>query len=128
MAPLVLRDYFGTSGSGHDLTVWVQTEVATISFPANDIQSVGISYINLNVPASSRHVLTEFVLTDRFILALTRPSSDPKPTPTPTPEPVQKPAAPTGLSGRLQDGDVTLSWTAPTEEVTGYSIFPRPEQ
>ena len=44
----------------------------------------------------------------------------------PTPTPVPTPTAPTGLSGRLQDADVTLSWTAPAQEVTGYRIFRGP--
>ena len=76
---LVFRDYIDASGSGHDLTVWIQTDVATVSFPANDVQSVGNSYINFNVPTSSRYVLTDFVQDDRFILALTRPASDSPP-------------------------------------------------
>lgn len=41
-------------------------------------------------------------------------------------EPTTTPSAPTDLSGRLQDGDVTLSWTAPPQEVTGYRIFRGP--
>ena len=42
------------------------------------------------------------------------------------PEPVPTPSAPTGLSGSLQDGDATLSWTAPPQEVDGYRIFRGP--
>ena len=44
----------------------------------------------------------------------------------PEPEPTTPPQAPTGLSVRLQDGDATLSWTAPPEEVTSYRIFRGP--
>ena len=42
------------------------------------------------------------------------------------PTPVPTPSAPTGLSGSLQDGDATLSWTAPPQEVDGYRIFRGP--
>ena len=113
---LVLRDHFAQAGSGHDLTIWIQTSDNTTSFTADDVQSAGSNYVNFNVPPSSRYVLTDFVLHDRFILALTRPDTDP-------PAPVQKPSAPTGLTGSLQDGDITLSWTAPTGDVTGYRVF-----
>ena len=134
--PLVLRDHFAQSGSGQNLTIWVQTDAHTTSFPAADVKSAGSNYVNFNVPQSSRYVLTSLALNDRFILALTRPTNDPPPTdapPTPTPTPVpvptattapvQKPPAPTGLTGRLQGSEVTLSWTAPPETVTGYRIF-----
>ena len=113
---LVLRDHFAEAGSGRDLTIWIQTSDNTTSFTADDVQSAGSNYVNFNVPSSSRYVLTDFVLHDRFILALTRPDTDP-------PAPVQKPSAPTGLTGSLQDGDITLSWTAPTGDVTGYRVF-----
>ena len=35
--PLVLRAWFGESGAGADLTVWLQTEAGTTSFAANDL-------------------------------------------------------------------------------------------
>ena len=91
--PLVLRDYFGSSGDGADLTVWIQTAQGTVSFAASDVRSVGFSYVNFNVPQAARSTLSGIASGDRFILALTRPAPEPEPTPTPeptaTPEPPQ---------------------------------------
>ena len=49
---LVLRDFFGQTGAGADLTVWVQTSSGTASFAASDTDTVGKNYVNFNVPAS----------------------------------------------------------------------------
>ena len=46
--PLVLRDYFGSSGGGADLTVWIQTAQGAVSFAASYVSSVGSSYVNFN--------------------------------------------------------------------------------
>ena len=43
--PLVLRDYFGSSGDGADLTVWIQTAQGAVSFAASDVRSVGYGEI-----------------------------------------------------------------------------------
>ena len=53
-------------------------------------------------------------------------AQEPEPEPESEPEPATTPSAPTGLSGRLQDGNATLSWTAPQEGVIGYRIFRGP--
>ena len=87
--PLVLRDYFGSSGGGADLTVWIQTAQGAASFAASDVSSVGSSYVNFNVPQAARSTLSGIASDDRFILALTRPA--PAPDPTPTPEPTATP-------------------------------------
>ena len=52
--PLVLRAWFGESGAGADLTVWLQTEAGTTSFAASDFKTVGSGYVNFNVPATGR--------------------------------------------------------------------------
>ena len=75
--PLVLRAWFGESGAGADLTVWLQTDAGTTSFAANDFKTVGSSYVNFNVPATGRAILTGIGAGDRFVLALTRPAPEP---------------------------------------------------
>ena len=74
--PLVLRAWFGESGAGADLTVWLQTDAGTTSFAANDVKTVGNSYVNFNVPATGRAIVTGIGAGDRFVLALTRPNAD----------------------------------------------------
>ena len=54
---VVMKRYFGQSGAGEDLTVWIQTGSATASFPANDVRTVGSNYVNFEVPQSGRAVL-----------------------------------------------------------------------
>ena len=71
---LVLRDFFGALGAGADLTVWVQTSAGTASFAASGVRSAGSNYVNFNVPASARSILTGIGTGDRFLLALTRPA------------------------------------------------------
>ena len=88
--PLVLRAWFGESGAGADLTVWLQTDAGTTSFAANDFKTVGNSYVNFKVPAAGRAILRGIGAGDRFVLALTRPAPEPTPTPTPTPTPRQR--------------------------------------
>ena len=89
--PLVLREFFGESGAGADLTVWLQTDAGTTSFAANDFKTVGGGYVNFNVPTAGRAILTGIGAGDRFVLALTRPAPEPVPTPTPTPVPTPTP-------------------------------------
>ena len=81
---VAMERYFGRSGAGEDLTVWIQTGSATESFPANDVRTAGNHYVNFNVPPSGRAVLSGIGPGDRFILALTRPAPTPEPTPEPT--------------------------------------------
>ena len=90
--PLVLRAYFGVSGAGADLTVWVQTDTGTTSFAANDVKTVGGGYVNFNVPTTGRAILKGIGASDRFVLALTRPAPTPAPTPQPVTPPVIEPA------------------------------------
>ena len=87
----MLRAYFGESGAGADLTVWLQTDAGTTSFAANDFKTVGGGYVNFNVPTAGRAILTGIGAGDRFVLALTRPEPTPEPTPVPTPEPTPAP-------------------------------------
>ena len=87
--PLVLREFFGESGAGADLTVWVRSAGGTASFAASDVQTAGNGYVNFDVPESGRAVLRGIGQGDRFVLALTRPA--PEPTPAPTPEPMPEP-------------------------------------
>ena len=81
---LVLRDFFGQTGAGADLTVWMQTSAGTASFAASGVRSAGSNYVNFNVPASERAVLTGIGTGDRFLLALTRPAPNTPATGDPT--------------------------------------------
>ena len=85
--PLVLREYFGASGAGADLTVWVLSAAGTASFAAADVKSVGSNYVNFNVPETEREVLRSIGSADAFVLALTRPAPEPELIPEPEPEP-----------------------------------------
>ena len=81
---LTLRNFFGQTGAGADLTVWVQTSAGTASFAASGVRSAGVNYVNFNVPASERAVLTGIGTGDRFLLALTRPAPNTAATGAPT--------------------------------------------
>ena len=119
--PLVLRDYFGSSGGGADLTVWIQTAQGAVSFAASDVSSVGSSYVNFNVPQAARSTLSGIASGDRFILALTRPA--PAPEPTPTPEPTPEPGAITGLTmTSSQPERLWVSWDQADPEPTEYRL------
>ena len=54
--PLVLREFFGESGAGVDLTVWVRSAGGTASFAASDVKTVGSGYVNFNVPTTGRAI------------------------------------------------------------------------
>ena len=125
--PLVLRDYFGSSGGGADLTAWIQTAQGAASFAASDVRSVGSSYVNFNVPQAARSTLSGIASGDRFILALTRPAPEPDPTPTPeptaTPEPTSEPGAITGLTmTSSQPEHLWVSWDQADPEPTEYRL------
>ena len=123
--PLVLRDYFGSSGGGADLTVWIQTAQVAVSFAASDVSSVGSSYVNFNVPQAARSTLSGIASGDRFILALTRPAPapDPTPTPDPAPEPTSEPGAITGLTmTSSQPERLWVSWDQADPEPTEYRL------
>ena len=72
---LVLKDYFGAGGAGHDLTVWVQTAEGKASFAASDVYSAGSNYVNFNLPPDARALIAGIEAGERFILGLTRPSA-----------------------------------------------------
>ena len=74
--PLVLGDYFGSGGAGHDLTVWVQTAGGTTSFAASSYRLAGGNYINFNLSSQTADLITDIRAGDRFILALTRPGPE----------------------------------------------------
>ena len=123
--PLVLRDYFGSSGGGADLTVWIQTAQVAVSFAASDVSSVGSSYVNFSVPQAARSTLSGIASGDRFILALTRPAPEPDPTPTPepAPEPTSEPGAITGLTmTSSQPEHLWVSWDQADPEPTEYRL------
>ena len=129
--PLVLRDYFGSSGDGADLTVWIQIAQGAVSFAASDVRSVGSSYVNFNVPQAARSTLNGIASGDRFILALTRPAPAPDPTPTPepaptpdpAPEPTSEPGAITGLTmTSSQPERLWVSWDQADPEPTEYRL------
>ena len=125
--PLVLRDYFGSSGDGADLTVWIQTAQGAASFAASDVSSVGSSYVNFNVPQAARSTLSGIASGDRFILALTRPAPEPEPTPTPeptaAPEPTSESGAITGLTmTSSQPERLWVSWDQADPEPTEYRL------
>ena len=123
--PLVLRDYFGSSGDGADLTVWIQTAQGAASFAASDVRSVGSSYVNFNVAQAARSTLSGIASGDRFILALTRPAPAPEPTPTPepAPEPTPEPGAITGLTmTSSQPEHLWVSWDQADPEPTEYRL------
>ena len=77
--PLALREFFGESGAGADLTVWVRSAAGTVSFAASEVKTVGSNYVNFHVPESGRAVLRGIAQGDRFVLALTRPAPEPTP-------------------------------------------------
>ena len=125
--PLVLRDYFGSSGDGADLTVWIQTAQGAVSFAASDVRTVGSSYVNFNVPQATRSALSGIASGDQFILALTRPAPAPEPTPepteTPTPEPTVAPGKITGLTmTSSRPGHLWVSWNASVPAPTEYRL------
>ena len=74
--PLVLGDYFGSGGAGHDLTVWVQTAGGTTSFAASSYRLAGANYINFGLSSQTADLITDITAGDRFILALTRPGPE----------------------------------------------------
>ena len=72
--PLALRDFFGASGAGADLTIHLQTDDGLATFPASGMATVGGNFVNFRVPAAERAVLQGIGAGDRFILALSRPA------------------------------------------------------
>ena len=104
---LVLRDFFGQTGAGVDLTVWVQTSAGTASFAASDTDTVGKNYVNFNVPASERAVLSDIGTGDRFLLALTRPAPNTAATGAPT------------ITGTAQVGQTLTAGTSGISDAEG---------
>ena len=106
---LVLRDFFGQSGTGADLTVWVQTSSGTVNFAASDTDTVGKNYVNFNVPTSSRAVVSGIDTGDRFLLALTRPAPNTAATGDPT------------ITGTAQVGQTLTAGTSGITDAEGLS-------
>ena len=104
---LTLRDFFGQSGAGADLTVWVQTSAGTASFAASDVRSAGGNYVNFNVPTSNRAVLSGIDTGDRFLLALTRPAPNTAATGAPT------------ITGTAQVGETLTAGTSAISDAEG---------
>ena len=104
---LTLRDFFGQSGPGADLTVWVQTSAGTASFAASDVRSAGSNYVNFNVPASERAILSGIDTGDRFMLALTRPAPNTAATGAPT------------ITGTAQVGQTLTAGTSDIADAEG---------
>ena len=104
---LTLRDFFGQTGTGADLTVWVQTSAGTASFAASDVGSAGGNYVNFNVPASERAVVSGIAAGDRFLLALTRPATNTPATGDPT------------ITGTVQVGETLTAATSGIADAQG---------
>ena len=104
---LTLRDFFGQTGAGADLTVWVQTSAGTASFAASDVRSTGSNYVNFNVPAYARAVLSGIGTGDRFLLALTRPAPNTPATGDPT------------ITGTAQVGQTLTAGTSAISDAEG---------
>ena len=68
--------FFGTSGEGNDLTVYLQTTSdGLVSFTvASAFLSAGGGWLNLTLPAAGRTLLDNLATGDRFIFALARTS------------------------------------------------------
>ena len=121
---LVLRDFFGQTGAGADLTVWVQTSSGTASFAASDTDTVGKNYVNFNVPASERAILTGIGTGDRFLLALTRPTPNTAPSfpdsdNNGTAEPVSRTVAENTTSGNV---GIAVTATDADQDTLTYSV------
>ena len=123
---LTLRDFFGQSGAGADLTVWVQTSSGTASFAASDVRSAGGNYVNFNVPTSNRAVLSGIGTGDRFLLALTRPAPNTAATGDPTITGTARVGETlTAGTGAIADGEgldnvaYSYQWLADDTDITG---------
>ena len=74
--PLVLRDFFGASGPGADLTVHIQSAEGAASFAVEGrVRSAGSNYVNFDLAEPAAGLLGGIGDGDRFVLALTRPAS-----------------------------------------------------
>ena len=88
---LRMNRYFGPSGPGRDLDIHVQTSTENERFPVSDVHSAGINYVNFHLPSGASTLISSIADGERFILAMTRPSTTdvatqtPNPTATPTP-------------------------------------------
>ena len=72
---LGFRRYFGSSGDGADLSVWVQTADGVASFTVLDnVSSIGWNYMHLNVPRPAAGLLGGISEGERFILGFAGPS------------------------------------------------------
>ena len=71
---LNFNTFFGTSGDGRDLTVYLQTQSdGLVRFAVADtFLNAGGNWLNLTLPAAARTLLDNLATDDRFIFALAR--------------------------------------------------------
>ena len=71
--------YFGTSGAGADLSVYLQTASdGVVGFTVTSaFLSAGGNWLNVTLPAAARTLLDNLATGERFILALARPAPVP---------------------------------------------------
>ena len=93
--------FFGTGGTGRDLTLYLQTTSdGLVSFTvAGAFLSAGGNWLNVVLPAAGRTLLNNLATGDRFIFALAR-------------------AATTGVDHNVNAGDVAFAFTLPQPTVT----------
>ncbi len=71
-----MRESFAEGGVNHEVTIWVKTETATVSFLARDhIVNSGSSYINFSVPDDARATLAAIAKDDLIIIAVSAPDT-----------------------------------------------------
>ena len=74
--PVNLGESFAAGGVNHELTIWVKTETATVSFLARDhIVNSGSSFINFRVPDDARAALAAIAKDDLIIIAVSAPDT-----------------------------------------------------
>ena len=71
--------FFGTSGAGRDLTLYLQTTSdGLVSFTvASTFLNAGGNWLNLTLPAAARTLIDNIATGDRFIIAMARPEAIP---------------------------------------------------
>ena len=128
--------FFGTSGDGADLTIYLQTVAdGLVSFTiASAFLSAGGNWLNVVLPAAARTLLDNLTTGDRFIFALARATppagvahtvdagdiswtfSLPQPTVTHT--------TPTPIAHAVDAGDISWTFTLPQPTVTHTTALP----
>ena len=71
-----IGDSFAAGGANRGLTVWIQTEMEAVSFPAEDnIRKSGSGYIGFETPTGIRPVLGGVSAGDLIIIAVSAPTN-----------------------------------------------------